>query len=293
MKSPARPAKLAFENVSAPANNAPPVPNAAPTPAPAGGGYDTALTGSCWDGEICVPPCCKDNHWYAYVGGLTMGRDIPNRFWTTFDTGNPANQLLYFPGADWGGGVDTRIGYWFGCGCGNDPTGCRCCNKCCGCGQSGRFGIEAVYWGVWGLDGNNTVSSNTNQLGTVQDDGLVSFGANAASDWFDQASRVDLHRQDEFHNVEVNFLWMPCCNQCNRFQMTALAGIRYFRFNEGLAWDQFGGNLLPGGGPDEAIVNTDVQNNLVGFQIGTYMNYCFHDRSAFLRHLNSASSATI
>ncbi len=243
-----------------------------------GGSCNNSLEGTCWGSEVCVPSCCRENHWFAYVGGLTMGRDMPNKFWTTYDTANNANQLLYFPGADWGGGVDTRIGYWFGCGCGNDPTACSCCNNGCGCGRSGRVGVEAVYWGMWGLDGNASVESATNELGTVQDDGLVSFGGDPATDWFDQASRVDLHRNDEFHNVEVNFLWMPCCNPCNRFQMTALAGIRYFRFNEGLTWNQFGGNLLPGGGPDEAIVNTDVQNNLVGFQIGSYMTYCFHDR---------------
>jgi hypothetical protein len=66
-----------------------------------------------------------------------------------------------------------------------------------------------------------------------------------------------------------------------RFQMTALAGVRFFRFDEGLTWGQFAdpaNPALPGGAPTEAIVNANVQNNLVGFQIGAYMNYQVCDR---------------
>src|SRR5690606_2166152 len=102
-----------------------------------------------------------------YVGGLTMGRNTPNRFWTTYEAGNNPNQLMYFPGADWGGGVDTRIGYWFGCGCG-DP-----CNPCGSCG--GRAGIEAIYWGVWGLDGQSSLYDPSDSLSTPIDLGLVYF----------------------------------------------------------------------------------------------------------------------
>ncbi len=248
-----------------------PDPNPAPTPP---NSYEQAATGG-WgdDCSSCLPSCCScscNNHWYAYVGGLTMGRDMPNKFWTTFDQNNAANQLLYFPGADWGGGVDTRIGYWFGCGCCGDP-----CNSCGSCGPSGRCGIEAVYYGMWGLDGQASIVDPNNQLGTVQNDGFVGFAnANDASLWFDNAHAVRLFRNDEFHNVEINFMYLPCCDSCSRFQLTALAGVRFFRFTEGLEWDQFADPAnVPVGFSDEAITHVDVQNNLVGFQIGAYMNY--------------------
>ena len=233
-----------------------------------GWGSDSGA-GSCSSAGDCgLPSCCENSHFFAYVGGLVMGRDMPNRFWTTFDQANPANQLRYFPGADWGGGVDTRIGYWFGCG--ND-----CCNSC-NCGP--RFGIEAIYYGVWGLDGHTSIYDPSNQLGTVQDDGLVSFNGNAASNFFDNARSVRLDRNDEFHDVEINFLVAPYANMGGRFQMTALAGVRFFRFSEGLDWGQLSGaapaNAQFGDNPaNEAFVHTDVQNNLIGFQIGAYMNY--------------------
>ena len=255
-------------------------PETVATPQPAQGNvYQNALNTSGWGGEgcgceSCVPGCrCAQNNWYAYVGGLVMGRDMPNRFWTTFDQNNPANQLRYFPGSDWGGGIDTRIGYWFGCGC--NSGSCDPCNQCCGCG--GRFGIEAVYWGAWGLDGHTSINDPTNQLGTVQDDGLVSFGAAPASDFFDNARAVQLSRNDEFHNVEINFMYLPVYTG-SRLQITGLMGVRFFRFSEGLDWGQLAGTAPAGARfgdnpADEAFVNVDVQNNLVGFQLGAYMNW--------------------
>ncbi|HZZ27040.1 MAG TPA: BBP7 family outer membrane beta-barrel protein [Pirellulales bacterium] len=252
---------------------------AAPQSAPAtasNNAYDNALNNSGWGGDCneCNIPfcCCNDTHWFAYAGGLVMGRSTANHFYTTFDQTNPANQVQYFPGADWGGGVDTRIGYWFGCGsCGNPSS---CCNSC---GPSGRFGVEADYWGVWGMNNSASItdaSVGLNQLGTVQNDGFVGFLApDDASAWFDNAHAVVLRRSDDVNNVEVNFLYMPCCDTCNRFQMTALAGIRYFRFTDNLEWDQFAGTGLPAGEPNEAIVNDNITNNLIGFQIGAYLNY--------------------
>jgi hypothetical protein len=199
-----------------------------------------------------------------------MGRTGANKLYTTFDQNNQAHQLLYFPPPDWGGGVDMRIGYWFGCGCCGDPCGCG------SCAPSGRAGIEVAYWGVWGMNGvaNLTdAATGPNSLGTVMNDGFVGFLApDDASQWFDNARAVRLLRNDEVNNVEVNFLYMPCCEACNHFQMTALAGFRYFQFRDNLEWDQFAGTGLPAG-PDEAITIANVSNNLFGFQIGAYMNY--------------------
>jgi hypothetical protein len=254
-------------------------PQAAPSNSTSNSTYDNALNNSGW-GDECgcnLPSCCNNNHWYAYVGGLTMGRTTANKNWTTYDQNSNAHQLLYFPGADWGGGVDTRIGYWFGCGCCGDP--CSCSNSC---GSTGRLGIEVAYWGVWGMNGNATVTDGpfgANQLGTVQNDGFVGFLApDDASNWFDNARAVTLLRNDEINNVEINFLYMPCCESSNRFQMTAVAGIRYFEFKDNLTWEQFAGTGLPAGDPDEAVVNADVTNNLIGFQLGAYLNYQVCDR---------------
>jgi len=267
------PVKKGAEAVNAPQ----PAPSAAPTPPPSSA-YEAAAASN-WSND-CGPSlpsccgcnnCCNNNNWYAYVGGLVMGRDMPNHYWTTFNTANPANQLLYFPGADWGGGVDTRLGYWFGCGGCGDP--CNACNSC-GCG---RFGIEAVYWGAWGLTGTNGIYDSTNQLGTVQDVGLVSFGGNALGGWFDNSRAVRLSRNDDVNNVELNFMYMPVVNN-NWFSMVGLAGVRYLNFNEDLLWGTLAGTAPVGAqfGDDptnEAYVSCDAKNNMVGFQLGSYMNF--------------------
>lgn len=239
-----------------------------------GGGDCGSDCGCCF----ALPSFAGGGTWYGYVGGLTMGRNTPNRFWTTYEAGNNPNQLMYFPGADWGGGVDTRIGYWFGCGCG-DP-----CNPCGSCG--GRAGIEAIYWGVWGLDGQSSLYDPSDSLSTPIDLGLVYFDnpiTGQALDYFDNARSHRLTRNDEVHNVELNLLYIPCCDPCNRFQLTALAGVRYFRFTEGLQFGTLAGSAPVGAQfgeypADEAYLDVNVQNNLVGFQIGAYGNYQIANR---------------
>jgi hypothetical protein len=242
------------------------------------GGSDWSSTsvagcGGCQScGCDCSPYCnCCNDRWYADFSGLTMGRTGPNKNYTTFDQNNISHQLLYFPPPDWGGGVDTRIGYWFGCGSCGDP--CSCGSSC---GPSGRAGVEVAYWGVWGMNGVASITDanfGPNSLGTVQNDGLVGFqNADDASLWFDNARAVRLLRNDQANSIEVNFLYMPCCESCNRFQMTALAGFRYFQFRDNLEWDQFAGTGA-GVTPDEAITVANVSNNLYGFQIGAYLDY--------------------
>ena len=112
--------------------------------------YEAAASDGCWGGDCgCdVGACCPS--WYGYVGVLAMTRDDANKTWTTFETGNNANQLVFFPDADWGGGGEVTLGYtWCGHagGCGGCDAG-GCADACGGCGSSYRHGIEFTYWGV-------------------------------------------------------------------------------------------------------------------------------------------------
>ena len=95
-----------------------------------------------------------------------------------------------------------RLGYWFG---GNDS-----CNDC----SSSRCGIEAIYYGVWGIDGQSSVASNNSDLSTMFNVGGVSFNGNAAANFFDNSRSQLVLRNDEFHNLELNFLYLPCVDPC-------------------------------------------------------------------------------
>lgn len=244
-------------------------------------GKGNAFTG--WNG--CEDCGCADNYcprWSVWANGLWMGRNMPNRFWTTYEAGNNPNQLLYFPGADWGGGFEIGGAYWFGCptGCGNGCGGNPYCNCCY------QNGLEVVYWGIWGLDGQSGIYDSDDILSTPMNVGLVDFNNDfnlLASDFFDNARSHRLTRRDEIHNVEINFLTIPCCTNCENLKLMWIAGVRYFRFTDALSFGTLSGDAPAGAqfGDDpanEAYLNAAVQNNLVGFQIGTRADYCIHNR---------------
>jgi hypothetical protein len=232
--------------------------------------YEAAASNGCWGGDCgCdLAPCCTT--WYGYVGGLVMGRDSSNKFWTTFETGNNPNQLLYFPDANWGGGFEATIGYTW---CGETAGGCGgCADACGGCGMPYRHGVEVTYWGLWGLDSEASIRSETDSLSTPIDLGFVDIVApgSPASLFFDNAREHRLRRENEFHNVEVNLVdfSMPMSARDLTFQW--LVGARFFRFDEFLQFasvaggNEFGNNA----GLAEAYLDLDVENNLYGVQIG-------------------------
>ena len=80
----------------------------------------------------------------------------------------------------------------------------------------------------------------------------------------------------------------------SRLQVTGLMGVRFLRFNEGLQWGQL--PVPHQWEPVYVIIRRrsiseclNVQNNLVGFQVGSYVNHQIcgggHLRSSEGRHL--------
>jgi opacity protein-like surface antigen len=236
------------------------------------GGNGCGCAGSgCWAGD-CGVQC--GHTWYGYVGGLYMGRDRSNKFWTTFETGNNANQLMYFPGADFGGGFETTIGFtWSGCGDGFGNLGCtNSCSDCNSCCSPYRHGIEATYWGVWGLDAEDSRRSETNQLSTPIDLGFVNIPTPGlpASVFFDNAREHRLRRDGEVHNVEINLVDFITPMHGRDVTYQWLVGARFFKFDEFLQFasvssgNEFGSDA----GLNEASLDLDIENNLIGAQIG-------------------------
>jgi len=75
----------------------------------------------------------------------------------------------------------------------------------------------------------------------------------------------------------------PCCLTpgCgSRLNMTWLAGFRYFRFEDNLNYASSVGDTVFGHGNDDIYYNSDVVNNLIGFQIGGTLNYCTGRRAS-------------
>jgi hypothetical protein len=209
-----------------------------------------------------------------------MTRDRANRFWTTFETGNNANQLAFFPEAQWGGGFEATVGHMW-CGTGG---GCGGCTSGCAdaCGPTYRHGLEFTYWGVWDVEGEDTIRSETDSLSTPIDVGFVDIPTPGlpASAFFDNAREHRLRRENEFHNFEANLVHFITNSHGGNVQYQWLLGGRYFKFDEFLQFASVsaGNEFGSAGGLNEAYLDLDVENNLYGIQIGGRADWRFHPR---------------
>ena len=281
-----------------PAAPAPPT-DLAPTqgPAPVASACEQALADCGWGDDYSshtrrMPSSCCNN-WFGSVGGLIMNRDKPNAFWTSFETGNNPNQVLNTQGAkdDWQGGWETSIGHWFGCcdSC-NSCDSCDSCDSCnaCdsgnSCGNNVRYGLGVTYWGLAELNGYTSIRGDSLPAGTVSTpidvtNGNPLIGGVPAAVFFDNATEHRIWRDNNFQNVEINFLSQTMVNT-SRSQITWLAGIRYLHFGERLTFgsvaggSEFGDNIGANvGGAREAYLSSKVKNDLVGLQLGGRADY--------------------
>jgi hypothetical protein len=241
------------EEVSSPSDNAPANP------------YLDALSQP-WNG----------GHWYGGVYGLYMTRDRDNFAQLSFDVVDPVGQLLSTNSGSmgWEGGFEVRLGR----------------NLCC------DRALEVVYWGVfsdlkeaWAVDPDGIPGGppgSANGVNTALDFSTLNLdnggGATSVDGWYDSALAHRLRRDYEFHNVEINLLKLAgycggcgtCDSCCHRVTCGWVAGVRFFKFDENFdyATDITDGDF--GQDPDdELFYNIDVENNLVGFQLGCNMNY--------------------
>jgi hypothetical protein len=69
-----------------------------------------------------------------------------------------------------------------------------------------------------------------------------------------------------------------CGSRCN---VTWLGGVRYFRFTDDLRFGASRADMTFGSGNDDIYYDANVTNDLVGFQLGSMMNYCVGKRLSF------------
>lgn len=246
----------------------------APMPSPSEGSQESITdqiwsNGGCADGSCssCDTGCnpCGCLSWYVGVTGLIMTRDMPNRIWTSFETGNNPNQLTNTQdvAADWEGGAEIVLGYCLPCYCG--------------------WSIEGRYWQ---LDDFNGYASTTHASGvsTPLDTSGIEFGGTNGDTFFDGADEHRLWRNNEFYNIEFNMVKnSPHCRGCLDcgWHVGGLVGFRYMRFDEDLRF----GTLAAGGSwatpTDQAYLEDNIRNELYGFQVGANVRRQFANNLAF------------
>jgi hypothetical protein len=237
--------------------------------------YESAMGGAwgeggCTDGS-CSDGSCGDVYgcgcgygcstWWASGAFLWMGRDNEDFQQLSFDDTDLVGSVLNTDSANmnFSPGFQASIGRWF-------------------CG--GEWGLEATYWGVFADSQEDTVlaSQINGNLNTVFDFQPLNIGATNVNDLFDAAQAHRVRRSWEFHNVELNMLqgagynWNYGYNQA--FNLGLIGGVRYFRFSEGFQYASADQNPTFGADPaNEAYYDIDVQNHLVGVQIGANATY--------------------
>ncbi len=258
--TPGRPVGPAVGDYPAPVGPSPygsapagPATNVPPGPGGVNGNscFQQALENPCpGDCTVCRPT------WFGSVAGLIMSRDNPNRTWVSYQASNPSNQILNTPEAEvgWQGGFEVRVG------------------RCIGCDHA----LEGVYWMIVPMHGEASVRSETNDISTPIDVGFITFNGTDASDYFDNAREHRVTRRDEIHNIELNLLHEPLIGDATHdFSMTWMLGVRFFRFDEDVTFGSVAGDHEFGESAYEAYIDSDVVNNLIGFQLGARTDYHF------------------
>lgn len=236
------------------------------------GGYD-ACGGYPVCGPVCAPPV-----WFAGVYGLYMTHDNENHYRFSYDDAWESIQLTDSRDAnpDLMGGVEVRAGRYFNCG---------------------LNAVEAVYWGLFPADGS-TITRRTDVTGHL--DGILNWHAlnynGRTAEWFVNDAVIHaIYRQSEFQNVEINLLQFcgagcgdPClscnvgkgcgpygCGSCGwadpcgpAFRYAWLAGIRWFMFRDDILFGADTVDAVFTGAPEEIFYGIDIQNHLIGFQLG-------------------------
>ena len=216
-------------------SDAPPMPEPAPDyvgePSGGCGSPSVSVCGSqsgCGCDGGCGCGCCC-NPWYGYAGGLVMTRDQPNKYWTTYNQANNADQVLNTGNASahWDGGAEVTVGRCFGCD-----------NK-----------VDLTYWGIWQLKGAASITDPGNNLGTPLDttNGGLMLNGQTADSFYAGSHETLIKRNDQVNNIELNWSYCPTgADQSCGTSSTWFCGIRFFRFDEDLLWTSVAGGFTYG-----------------------------------------------
>lgn len=263
-------------------------PTCGPAPAPSWG---NRLMGLCGAGG------CGGN-WFLGGGALLFQRVDDHPVALSYNVLMPSENTLTTANAEQSNlpGFEVFAGRYFNCG---------------------RNAIMVDYWGLFPGDKSATAlaSGSVDLRSRYQFAGL--WGpASTIYDYYDNTQAHRILRGSDYNNVEVNLLGFglggaarsfgcasPCnpCGDCgpcgagscggfagpcgltpaacgSRLNMSWLAGVRWFQFRERLQYASSTADTMFTGAADDFYFDNNVQNDLVGFQLGNSLNYCCGSR---------------
>jgi len=194
--------------------------------------------------------------WFAGAAGLVMTRTLDGGAATM----QPLGGVQLFTGdtgSYWPGGVDLRLGRWFG--------------------PHQHHAVELIYWGVFGMDSAAGVTSvPPASIAAIPQAVGVTMGGVPASTYLSNASAQTVGRSDLVNDVEINWvyaLWerpefLP---RDRAVSLMWLAGFRFFQLEDVLTLTTTAGD--PGLGA--AALDVATNNNLYGGQVGATFDWRF------------------
>jgi hypothetical protein len=200
--------------------------------------------------------------WYGRALGMIMSRDRGDNLWLSYDIADIRERVLNSHDADFdsAGGSGASIGHFFNCG---------------------QNSIELVYWGIYPdrSEANALWSDTAAGLNTILHFDNLEYDAGAGAQdlrgtYFFDAERHRLRRDYNVYNVELNLLGHNFASGCGPWQLGWTAGVRYFRFDEDFLYSSDPIDTSFTGAAEEVHYNIDVENNLIGFQVGGRADYC-------------------
>jgi hypothetical protein len=267
-----------------------PAPN---TPYQPGAAFNQAMSANWGDGSAsCGGSSCGDygcgtggcnGGWFGYAGGLIMTR--ANTCGRALSYNAAGYQVLNTNQVEqpWMGGVEVAFGKWF---------------CCC------RVGMEVVYWSLFPSQQSFDYSGAPGMYSALDFTG-VTYNGTPVNNYWHNAQRQYLRRDNSFYNIEVNLIgnaWNfggccggggyiagygggGCCDDacyqnCSNYGGSCLtvgwlAGVRYFDFIDNLYYASSTNDTVLNGTVDEMFYANNVHNQLLGFQMGGYMSYQF------------------
>jgi len=229
-------------------------------------------------GESCGPECggrCGHgllrrpivSGWHVYAGGLYMSRDNGTNRSLSVSTASPTPLLSTRSVAqDEAGGFEIAWGR-------RSNTG---------------GGWEVGYWGLFPEDefasatDPNPPGAVLPDLNTTLDFSTLDFDNGtvnqSADNFFNSAQHHALRSSFEFNNVELNF-FLPTRFSSPLVRAGWIGGLRIFNFNEDFAFVSDPVNTVLGDDPaNELEYSIDVENRLVGAQLGYFWDRRWYDR---------------
>jgi hypothetical protein len=113
-------------------------------------------------------------------------------------------------------------------------------------------------------------------------------GVSGVNSFFDGAQAHRVRRHFELQNIEVNMLYYPLLSSVgpfgaarggsgflagNRFSVVGSAGARYLRIDEGFEFASSLNDTVFGDDPEDMFYNIEMENHLIGMQLGAAANY--------------------